>query len=323
MSLRLWAGEYVSGVGAAAAGMPLDWLEAGVQMRDALLEDLSRGTAVDAWPGVTLSYPHGQGVPAAGVLAQECQPQTGESAFDFLCREGATHELVWLVAPEVGGLLERLARAVGPRRWIGCTPEAIALASSKRATLSRLAEWGLCTPLAFEGQASAWVVKPDDGAGSNDCRRYANRQLAEADRAGRRARGESATLEPWVDGEALSLSLLCREGAAPELLSINRQGIEVDAWGQLHDGGVVIAQVALDDPRAQALRAVAVGVGRAVPGLRGYVGVDLVWHRTRGPVVIEVNPRLTCAYVGLSRALGRNLAAEIVIAHLEATHATA
>jgi tyramine---L-glutamate ligase len=33
---------------------------------------------------------------------------------------------------------------------------------------------------------------------------------------------------------------------------------------------------------------------------------------TRGPVVIEVNPRVTCAYIGLSAALGRNLAAELL-----------
>jgi predicted ATP-grasp superfamily ATP-dependent carboligase len=58
----------------------------------------------------------------------------------------------------------------------------------------------------------------------------------------------------------------------------------------------------------------------AVPGLRGFVGIDLVWHARLGPVAIEINPRLTCAYVGLSAALGRNLAAEIVTAHLEDGH---
>jgi hypothetical protein len=46
----------------------------------------------------------------------------------------------------------------------------------------------------------------------------------------------------------------------------------------------------------------------------GFVGIDLVWHARLGPVVIEINPRLTCAYAGLSAALGRNLAAEIVTA---------
>jgi predicted ATP-grasp superfamily ATP-dependent carboligase len=33
-------------------------------------------------------------------------------------------------------------------------------------------------------------------------------------------------------------------------------------------------------------------------------------------VVIEVNPRVTCAYVGLSQRLGRNVAAEVLRSHV-------
>ncbi|HEY6895520.1 MAG TPA: hypothetical protein VI258_15200, partial [Rhodanobacteraceae bacterium] len=33
------------------------------------------------------------------------------------------------------------------------------------------------------------------------------------------------------------------------------------------------------------------------------------------PVVIEVNPRVTCAYVGLSAALRRNLARDVLSVH--------
>ena len=46
----------------------------------------------------------------------------------------------------------------------------------------------------------------------------------------------------------------------------------------------------------------------ALPGLRGYVGVDLVLTDT-GPVVIEVNPRLTTAYLGVRAVLDENVAA--------------
>jgi predicted ATP-grasp superfamily ATP-dependent carboligase len=49
----------------------------------------------------------------------------------------------------------------------------------------------------------------------------------------------------------------------------------------------------------------------AIPGLRGYVGVDLVLSDTDA-VLIEINPRLTTAYVGLRRALEQNVAALIV-----------
>ena len=46
----------------------------------------------------------------------------------------------------------------------------------------------------------------------------------------------------------------------------------------------------------------------ALPGLRGYVGVDLVLTDA-GPVVIEVNPRLTTAYLGVRAVLDENVAA--------------
>jgi len=64
-----------------------------------------------------------------------------------------------------------------------------------------------------------------------------------------------------------------------------------------------------------ALRGLARQVAAAIPGLRGYVGIDVVWNERRGPVAIEVNPRVTCAYVGLSAALHRNLAADILAVH--------
>jgi predicted ATP-grasp superfamily ATP-dependent carboligase len=71
----------------------------------------------------------------------------------------------------------------------------------------------------------------------------------------------------------------------------------------------------LHDPRAARLHALAAAVAGAIPGLAGFVGIDVVWHPGRGPVAIEVNPRVTCAYVGLSDTLGRNLAAEVLRRH--------
>jgi len=43
----------------------------------------------------------------------------------------------------------------------------------------------------------------------------------------------------------------------------------------------------------------------AIPGLWGYVGIDVVLTQ-RGPVVLEVNPRLTTSYAGLRAALDIN-----------------
>jgi predicted ATP-grasp superfamily ATP-dependent carboligase len=51
-------------------------------------------------------------------------------------------------------------------------------------------------------------------------------------------------------------------------------------------------------------------------GLKGYVGVDLVLSKN-GPIVIEINPRLTVSYVGLRRVSNLNLARAMIKASLE------
>ena len=48
-----------------------------------------------------------------------------------------------------------------------------------------------------------------------------------------------------------------------------------------------------------------------MPGLWGYAGVDLIVS-DQGPVVLEVNPRLTTSYAGLSQALNMNVAEKIL-----------
>ena len=47
-----------------------------------------------------------------------------------------------------------------------------------------------------------------------------------------------------------------------------------------------------------------------VPGLRGYIGVDMVLTENQG-YVIEINPRLTTSYVGLRQVININLAEAI------------
>jgi predicted ATP-grasp superfamily ATP-dependent carboligase len=52
-------------------------------------------------------------------------------------------------------------------------------------------------------------------------------------------------------------------------------------------------------------------LARAAPGCRGYLGVDLILGPS-GPVVIEINPRITTAYIGIRRVVDRNLAGLIL-----------
>ena len=91
------------------------------------------------------------------------------------------------------------------------------------------------------------------------------------------------------------------------MLSVNRQHIRLEE-GRLHFQGVTTN--ALPDPD-QRYADLALRVGTAIPGLWGYVGIDLI-DTEAGPVVLEVNPRVTVSYAGLHAMLGFNPAGKIM-----------
>jgi predicted ATP-grasp superfamily ATP-dependent carboligase len=314
--MRVFVYEHLSAGLAEASG---ELLAAGREMRDAVARDLLRieGCAVSVAAGAQAAE-----VPAP---ARVVRPRPGISAPEFVAQQAGLHDRVWVIAPETGGVLTRLRREVDADRWLGCDAASIALASSKRATLARAAEHGLVTPMAFASSPATrrWVVKPDDGAGAMATRVHNTHAAARDDVDTRREHGEAAELEAWVVGDPLSLSLLCAQGHA-EVLSVNRQQLAIDAVGVLSFVGVQANVLSRMDERFRALQSWAAALVRAVPGLQGYVGVDLVWHPQRGPVLIEINPRVTMAYAGLSETLRRNLAAAVLAAHhSEAVHAAA
>ncbi len=216
-------------------------------------------------------------------------------------------DAVWPIAPESGGVLERLCRlaVAHGKRLLGSTPQAVALAASKRATAAVLAAHGVAVLPTFlpealpQGSDGPWVAKPDDGAGCGDTRWFADPAALHAwlQQGGRHA---SHVVQPYWPGVPASLSMLCRDGQA-WLLSCNRQDV------RLHDGaftfhGCVVGGMAA---RAGEFGVLATAVAAAMPGLAGHVGVDVIVG-DHGVRVLEVNPRLTTSYAGLHRALGVN-----------------
>jgi len=305
--MQVFVLEYLSGGGLVDGDAQATQLlmPQGLAMRDALVADLLASGDCEV---TAATCAHAGALPCG---AAEAAARDGETLEAFAARVAAEHDAAWIVAPETGGCLAAFERAVGAPRWLGCDARSIAIASSKSATLRHLVAHDVPTPWSCAAGAQRWVVKPDDGAGGVATRVHANRLGAEADLAARVARGQSACLEPWVDGEAMSLSLLCELGQA-ELLSVNRQRIVALQDGHLRYDGVAIDVLPRSSARWRPLAALASRVAAALPGLRGFVGVDIVAGGRHGPVVIEVNPRLTCAYVGLSARLRRNLARDVL-----------
>ncbi|MBX6421260.1 MAG: ATP-grasp domain-containing protein [Nevskia sp.] len=301
--MRLLVFEYVCGGGLAAAPLPPILADA-VWMLQAQLADAC------ALPGLRvrslLDARLNLNVPPA-VEVQRVQAGGFAAAFAAALDWA---DAVWLTAPESDGVLERLServRAAG-RRLLGCAPEAVRVAGSKRATARCLERAGVpVVPTVTRVEAldaQPLVVKPDDGAGGQDTRRCATRGAAR--RWARRHLGARAVFQPWLAGEPRSLSLLCAEGRA-RLLAVNRQHVALRD-GLVRFEGVTVNAYADQDGGYQELAA---RIAAALPGLWGHVGVDFVDTR-HGPVVLEVNPRPTVSYAGLHRALGRNPLADLL-----------
>jgi predicted ATP-grasp superfamily ATP-dependent carboligase len=113
-------------------------------------------------------------------------------------------------------------------------------------------------------------------------------------------------VQPFLPGTPLSLSLLAQDGAA-WLLACNRQHVTCLDNAFTYRGGTVGGA----EGRREVLEPLAARIVDALPGLWGYVGIDLV-DTAEGPVVLEINPRLTTSYVGLRDSIGLNPAALVL-----------
>jgi predicted ATP-grasp superfamily ATP-dependent carboligase len=297
--VRIFVYEHITGGGCAGDPLPVALLPEAAMMLSALGADLR------AIAGLELSGLRDARVAAAARDWDERvveRPAAWQAGFDALVRAS---DAVWLIAPETDRVLERLsARVLDARKTLlGSAPRAIAVAASKLATARalRLADIAVVpTQRVSEAEIRGpCVAKPDDGCGCEQTRKFPSLLAADA---WIRAQSTPAryVVQPYLAGEALSLSVIATPAGAV-LLSVNRQRVELrdDAFS-FAGCEVNVSVEGVDELARLAARAVA-----AIPGLWGYVGIDFLLTES-GPVVLEVNPRLTTSYAGLHAAIGVN-----------------
>jgi predicted ATP-grasp superfamily ATP-dependent carboligase len=310
--MRILAWEHFSALGGAA---PPALAREGGAMLGALAADLSRA----GHDVVTVLGPAAAGARrrrAAGAPGLDRAAGPDRSFRDAAGRVDA----VWIVAPETGRRLERLTRAAleAGAKVLGSSPPGIRVAASKWRTAAALRRAGVpvVPTRRLRGRPGGNVVgdwafplvaKPDDGVGCD--RVELVRRPGELGRALRRGSGRPRAwvVQPRVRGVAASVAVLAGPGCAVPLALCSqrvRAGVPF-----AYAGG----EVPLESPAAGRARAAAVRACRAIPGLAGYVGVDLILT-PGGPLVVELNPRLTTSYLGLRAATRANLAAAAIAA---------
>jgi predicted ATP-grasp superfamily ATP-dependent carboligase len=216
-----------------------------------------------------------------------------------------------LIAPESGGILldlrDQVERVGG--RVLGPSREAVELTSDKLRLAEHWREHGVPTPATTDREptpceAFPVVWKPRDGAGSTDTFLLRDRfELAQALAA--RGPTQPMILQEFVPGRAASVAFLCGPRAHVPLVPTF----------QLLSGGGRFKYEGGELPVPPELAARAVGLASravaCVPGLLGYVGVDLVLGDAGDgshDFAVEVNPRLTTSYIGLRALAAANVA---------------
>lgn len=228
-----------------------------------------------------------------------------------------------IIAPEFDDILRRRCEAVEDLggQLLGPSSAAVALCADKL----RLAEMLIdaCLPtvptalLSWDGVQRALlsdgnlefpvVIKPRDGAGSIDVRLVTSADdfVRQAKALDVSARSREFVVQPYVSGRAVSVAMTVSDCGSIELFPPADQRLSEDGRFRYLGGRIPAARV-----DAAAIHTAAYTACRLIPGLRGYVGIDLVvpHENPRRPMIVEINPRLTTSYLGYRALAQCNLA---------------
>lgn len=207
-----------------------------------------------------------------------------------------------VIAPETDHILLNIARQVqqAQKQWLGCDQPAITVCGDKLQCWHLLEQHNIQTPVTQSAEAwllnpvttsLQWVIKPVDGAGCEDTYLLGTRQTREQLAAFSLAERQQFIVQPYISGQTLSLSLFISDNDI-DLLSINAQ-IMTQHQQQLK---LTHCQVNLDHLLSPAVAIALAGrIHDTMPGLWGFVGIDLI--KTADQLwVIDINPRLTSSY---------------------------
>jgi tyramine---L-glutamate ligase len=236
-------------------------------------------------------------------------------------------DAVFAIVPETNGELLNRRKAVDAvgGRFLGHSAEAILLCSDKLQFANHLQWHGLPTipTAAFDHSAKEspypfpTVIKPPDGAGSQDIYLIRNSDGHEALRRqrdstlgapGTRPPESKMIVQPFVPGRALSVSAIVHgRFRSPHVFPIGEQRLSDDGRFQ-YRGGRIPTRLPLPANASELV----VAACQSIPGLAGYVGFDLLLTEDGRLVFVEANPRLTTAYLGYRELSRENLGVRIL-----------
>ena len=318
---KIFVCEFITAGGFNHANLPNTLLSEAALMRDALLFDLS---LLPYHVTITLD---------ARLNAPETCDDYGlvgpkDDVWMMWEAQIKLADAVWIIAPETNGILKKLTDLVAHHNVItlGCGPLAINAFSSKLTTFLVCEQAGIATiptytlknwpELVSSCPSSKYLAKPDDGAGCDDTVFFEtsndlNQWMLQNNKQ------HSHIIQPFLNGISASISCVVLDGTAI-VLSCNEQRVSCirmqNNYNKLQFEGLTLNT--MQGYWAQ-FEILAQQVAKLIPDLKGYIGIDVIVHNNK-ITLMEVNPRLTTAYVGLREATGLN-PAELIINTLTKT----
>ena len=116
--------------------------------------------------------------------------------------------------------------------------------------------------------------------------------------------GSRFVVQEFIEGIVASVSLIS-DGKTAIPISLNKQIVEINETGGKYIGG----ELPFEHPLKEDAFKLAKLACEYVPGIKGFVGVDIIINEDENEVyLIEINSRFTTSYVGLQRVANFNIA---------------
>lgn len=308
--MKLLVFEYITGGGLVGQTLPASLVAEGRLMLQALLDDLKQ------IPAVQILLPLDQRCTGLTLPAnvKVFPVKESDDIGQILTQLITQADLVWPIAPETDNILFKLARQIEAlqKTALLSSPETVAICADKLATYRRLNAQAIpvVETLALVGWTeppfSKSVIKPIDGVGCEDNRIIPTAEdfksvIESLDQSKR------FLIQPLLTGQAVSLSCLFKQGKA-WLISCNQQQMLI----QNNRFSLAACLVNVANQNQVFYQGLIQQIAQALPGLWGYIGIDLIETPDQGPLILEINPRLTTSYVGIKQASGINVAEQVI-----------
>ncbi|MEM2897206.1 MAG: ATP-grasp domain-containing protein [Candidatus Bathyarchaeia archaeon] len=218
------------------------------------------------------------------------------------------HDFVYIIAPESENLLSKMVESLDSFH-INSKPKTIRLMSDKARMLSELSKRGFRVPetlkspfedSSIEDLGFPLIIKPCFGAGCEGLKIVKDTgEFHKVFKSLNKVYG-SLIAQKLIKGIPASVSVMT-DGSRVKPLALNKQFIKFD--NPSYFGGYTPLNHALKQKAFDMIKKLV----ENFKGLKGYVGIDIVFSKNE-VYIIEVNPRLTVSYVGLSKVSKINLA---------------